>query len=220
MRFSALAFDLDGTLYPAYRLNFRLVPFILKEQRLMRAMDRARKQLRRDTAYDGDFYDLQARLMGEMLDEPYEVLKEKIERLIYRGWEPLFKKVRLFPHLRESLDAFRNAGIKMGLLSDFPPETKLENLKLGGYWDVVLCSEAVGRLKPDPASFLELASRLETPADRILYVGNSVIYDVGGARNAGMKTALIRSRWKRPALEFIPDFVFYDYRQLRDYVLS
>ncbi|MCL2070507.1 MAG: HAD family hydrolase [Treponema sp.] len=220
MKFSALAFDLDGTLYPAYRLNFRLIPFVLKEQRHMRAMDKARKYLRKGGAYEGDFYEKQAALMAQMLGESGEKVKERNERLIYRGWEPLFKKVRPFPHLRETLDAFRGAGIRMGLLSDFPPETKLENLKLSGYWDVMLCSEVVGRLKPDPASFLELARRMETPAEQILYVGNSVPYDVGGARNAGMKAALIRPRWKRRAPGLLPDFVFHDYRQLRDYVLN
>jgi putative hydrolase of the HAD superfamily len=220
VKFSALAFDLDGTLYPAYRLNFRLVPFLLKEQRHMRAMDKARKYLRESGAYEGEFYEQQAALMAEILGQSAEKIKERNERLIYRGWEPIFKKVRPFPHLRETLDAFQRAGIRMGLLSDFPPETKMENLKLSAYWDTMLCSEVVGRLKPDPASFLELARRLEIPPQQILYVGNSVPYDVGGARNAGMKSALIRPGWKKKAPRLIPDFVFHDYRQLREYVLN
>ena len=220
MKFSALAFDLDGTLYPACRLNFRLLPFLLKEQRLLRAMNRARMQLRNSGAYEEDFYETQARLMAEILNEPAEKVKERTERLVYRGWEPLFKKVRLFPHARECLDAFRKAGIRLGLLSDFPPEAKLEHLRISDCWEAVLCSERVGRLKPDPASFLELASRMGTPPEQILYVGNSVSYDVAGAHNAGMKAALIRPKWKKSHLQAAPDFVFYDYRQLRDYVLN
>ena len=221
MRFSVIGFDLDGTLYPEYRLNVRLIPFLLKDQRLLRAMGRARAMLRENGLYEGDFYDLQARLMGELLNEPAEKLIERTERLIYRGWEPHFKKISLFHHVRETLDAFRKERIKMGLLSDFPPETKLENLKIGGYWEAVICSERVGRLKPDPAPFLELASRLKTEPKNILYVGNSVSYDVKGARGAGMKTALIRPGWKkRPSPEDAADFTFHDYRQLCDYVLS
>ena len=219
MRHSAVAFDLDGTLYPAYRLNLRLLPFLLRNQRLLRAMNRARKHLRRTAAYEGEFYGLQARLMGEILNQDPQKVMEKNERLIYRGWEPFFKKIKLFPHLRETLDAFRKAGIQMGLLSDFPPEKKLENLALSDYWDLTLCSEQVGRLKPDPASFLELARRMGKEPQDILYVGNSVSYDVQGAQRAGMKAALIRPRWKRPPSTAEPVFVFYDYRQLRDYVL-
>jgi len=219
-KFSAVAFDLDGTLYPDSRLFFRLIPFVLKNFRLMRAMGKARSSLRKSGEYAGDFYQQQARLMAEILEEDAERVKEKTERLIYRGWEPLFKKVRLFPHVRETLDAFRRAGIRLGLLSDFPPLTKLQNINLAGYWDATLCSEQSGRLKPDPLSFLELAQKMGKEPHEILYVGNRVEYDVQGAHAAGMHAALILPWWKkRPDVTGQPFFVFSDYRQLRDYVL-
>ena len=225
MKFPAVAFDLDGTLYPNFRFYLRLIPFLAKEQRLLRALDKARGRLRESGDYGGDFYDLQARLMGEILKQPAEIVKERTERLIYRGWEPHFKKVKLFSHVRETLDAFRNQGIKTGLLSDFPPETKLKNLKLDGYWDAVLCSEQSGRLKPDPKPFLDLAGLLKVRPEELLYVGNSSRYDVAGAFGAGMKTALVLPRWRgafgsRTSGPKAPDFIFFDYRQLRDYVLS
>ena len=230
MKFSALAFDLDGTLYPNYRLYFRLIPFILNEYRLLMALGKARTRLRNsynqsdsavplaDDPGGGDFYGNQARIMAEFLGEPAEKVMERNERIIYRGWEPHFKKIRLFPHARETLEAFRAAGIKLGLLSDFPPETKLRNLGISGFWDTIICSERVGYLKPHSAPFLELANRMETPPDQILYVGNSVPYDVEGARKAGMKAAHIRNWWGSGSKQ--ADFCFSDYRQLRDYVLS
>ena len=217
-RFSAVAFDLDGTLYPDFRLFFRLIPFSFKNYRLLRAMGKARAEMRKSSAHEGDFYERQARLMGEILGEETKKVKEKTERLIYQGWVPLFRNIKLFPHLRETLDAFRDAGIRMGLLSDFPPETKLETMKLTEYWDVMLCSEVSGRLKPDPLSFLELAGKMGKKPEEILYVGNKLSYDVEGAHAAGMKAALILPRWKKsPAA--CGAFVFSDYRQLRDFVL-
>jgi len=221
MKFTTVAFDLDGTLYHNFNLYVRLIPFLLKDQRLLRAMGRARDVLRQTGAYEGDFYVTQARLMGGFLHEPAEEVMEKTERLIYRGWEPHFRNLRLFPHVRETLDNFRKAGIKMGLLSDFPPETKLLNMELDGYFGTTVCSETTGRLKPDPLAFLELALRMKTEPQNILYVGNSVSYDVVGARNAGMKTALICSGWKkRFTAAGTADFCFSDYRQLIDYVLT
>jgi putative hydrolase of the HAD superfamily len=228
MKFTAVAFDLDGTLYPNYRLNIRLIPFILKEHRLLRAMDRARTKLRKSGEYENDFCGNQAKLMAGILGIPADEVREKTERLIYRGWEPFFKRIRLFPNVKETLEIFREKGIKLGLLSDFPPETKLKNLGISAYWHTVVCSEQVGRLKPDPAPFLELARSMETEAEQILYVGNSVSYDVVGARNAEMKSALIRPGWKKHFPASItrgessphPDFIFYDYRQLCDYVLN
>jgi putative hydrolase of the HAD superfamily len=224
LRFAAVAFDLDGTLYPDFRLFVRLIPFFLKENRLLMAMGKARKQLRysynNSVTAEENFYDIQARLMAEVLREPFEKVRERTERLIYRGWERHFKKIRLFPYVKETLDGFRREGIKMGLLSDFPPETKLEYLGVAGYWNEVVCSESSGRLKPDPLPFLELAKRMGLPPEQLLYVGNSVSYDIRGAGRVGMKTALIQSRWKRPFRQQVPDFVFSDYRQLLDYVLG
>jgi putative hydrolase of the HAD superfamily len=212
----AVAFDLDGTLYPNYRFYLRLVPFIFKEHRLLMAMGKARDALRK-AAHEGRFYDLQARIMAEILRDDPERVKAKTERLIYRGWEPFFRDVKLFEGVRETLEDFRSAGLKLGLLSDFPPEKKLEYLDIDKLWDVMLCSELTGRLKPDPAPFLELSRELGVPCDRILYVGNSVAYDVVGARGVGMKTALIAPRFRKNAPA---DFVFSDYRQLRRYVLT
>jgi putative hydrolase of the HAD superfamily len=230
-RFDGVAFDLDGTLYPNYRLYMRLIPFILREHRLLRALGKARNILRAETQ-DPDprgakrsFYTVQARLMGEILHRDPEIVQERVENLIYRGWEPLFKKISPYPQVRETLLALREKGITLGLLSDFPPEVKLENLKLAGLWDRVLCSEQVGRLKPDPAPFLELAKQLDLRVERILYVGNSVAYDIMGAKKAGMKAALIVSPLSRlsPLRKHHKgnaDFVYVHYRQLYDYVLS
>jgi putative hydrolase of the HAD superfamily len=236
VKFPAVAFDLDGTLYPNYSFYVRLVPFLLREQRYLRAFGKARDRIRAEEGNlaalncglpEGEmrFYERQASYMGEVLHARPELLIEKTEKMIYRGWEPLFKKVRLFPHVRETLKALKEAGVKLGLLSDFPPEAKLENLGLGGLWDMMLCSEAFGCLKPSPLPFLELAKGLGFAPGEVLYVGNSFRYDVLGAQKAGMKAAWVVSRFKvrRQAAgvneEPKANFVFSDYRQLRDYVL-
>jgi putative hydrolase of the HAD superfamily len=86
----------------------------------------------------------------------------------------------------------------------------------------VFCSERTGALKPSAHPFLELSAALGCPPDRVLYVGNHLVYDVEGAGRAGMKTALISrktSASKTSASKPAPDFIFHDYRQLRDFVL-
>jgi putative hydrolase of the HAD superfamily len=241
----ALAFDLDGTLYPDYRLNIRLIPFLLKEWKFLWAFGRARGILRAGregggplqapaenggvrAAGNGKFYAEQARLTAGILGADPLITGEKIERLIYRGWEPLFRKIRLFPRVRETLEAFRTAGLRTALLSDFPPENKLEYLGIAGLWDAVLCSERAGALKPDPLPFGELASALSLEPGQILYVGNSFRFDVAGAKRAGMKAAWLtgkaRGNRRAPAGKAGPgraaDFCFFDYRQLQKYVLG
>jgi putative hydrolase of the HAD superfamily len=217
----AVAFDLDGTLYPNYRLNVRLIPFILRNFPLLIAFGRARDRLRKDPGAfrpGEDFYTAQARIMASLLHhaDPEE-LKARVERLIYRGWESHFARIRLYPQVRETLERLRRGGLKLALLSDFPPKEKLRALGLEGLWDLVLCSEELGALKPDPLSFEILARNLGMEASRILYVGNSLSYDVRGAKNAGLMTAYINPWTRRPAEA---DFAFFSYRALGRFVLG
>jgi putative hydrolase of the HAD superfamily len=228
---SAVAFDLDGTLYPNYSLNARLLPFLIRHWRLMLAFGRARDKIRREQASPSetappslrpsmpDFYERQAQFVADQLKAQKEEIRERIDRLIYRGWEPIFLKIKPFPHVREILGELRAAGLKLGLLSDFPPATKLEYLGLSGFWDTVLCTESIGALKPAVQPFEELAKALGCKSGQILYVGNSGRYDVVGAKRAGMKAALLKT-----GLPVITgnkaDFAFRDYRQLRNFMLK
>jgi putative hydrolase of the HAD superfamily len=222
-KLGAVAFDLDGTLYPNYRLNFRLIPFVLREFPLLLAFGKARNRLRgkgypREFLLPGeDYYDAQARLTAAQLGiSDAAGIKEKLDRLIYRGWVPHFTKIKLHPYVRETLDKFRRRGLKLALLSDFTPEEKLKVLGLEDVWDLVLCSEVIGALKPDPLPFESLVRGLGLEASRILYVGNSLSCDIQGAKNAGLRTALIRPWGSRSRA----DFVFFDYRKLAQYVLG
>ncbi|MDR2943423.1 MAG: HAD family hydrolase [Treponema sp.] len=221
-----VAFDLDGTLYPNYRLHIRILPAILKQLPLVVAFGRSRNIIRKEqenlSIVQGDFYQYQADITAKLLSVPSDQLKEKIDALIYKAWEPPFKKIKPFKWVRETIDALWKAGFKLGLLSDFPPDTKLEYMGLNGFWDAVLCSETFGALKPHPLSFNKLADAMSLPPEKILYVGNSRAYDVAGANKAGMKTAWIKSPLfpgsglKKP----LPDFSFNNYRQLSDFMLN
>jgi putative hydrolase of the HAD superfamily len=242
-----VAYDLDGTLYPNYRLNRLLLPSILRGGRFLLAFGKARNIIRASqesksplvtepvpadmaALYGGpaawredaaDFYSVQARLAAGILKTDPAWALARAEHLVYRGWEPLFKHIKPFAGVRETLDAFRQAGLKQAVLSDFPPERKLEYMGLSGYWDALLCSERTGRLKPDPRPFEDLAAALGLPPERILYVGNSRPYDMAGAKRVGMRTALIRFPSRAQGQARGPaDFIFNNYRQLLKYVLS
>jgi len=224
---SAVAFDLDGTLYPNYRLNIRLLPFLFWRCRFMLAFGRARNIIRLEQEAQAaaqpfsriDFYDRQAQLVAGQLKAQKEEIRKKIDRLIYRGWEPLFRKIKPFPHVKEILGELKAAGMKLGLLSDFPPDIKLEYLGLSGLWDTVLCTESIGALKPAILPFRELANALGCPPEQILYVGNSRRYDVEGAKRSGMKAAFLNI-WFPVITGVKADFTFRDYRKLRNFMLQ
>ncbi len=223
----AVAFDIDGTLYPDFSLFARLLPFTLSHLNLMVNFGRVRDEIRDwQAAHPGeinaDFFSYQALLLSSKIGETPGRAAELLRTLIYEGWRPVFERVRPFPYLHETFDAFRASGLKLGLLSDFLPSQKGDVWGLAPKCDVVLGSEETGALKPSPIPFLSLAESLGVPPARVLYVGNSVSSDVRGASAAGMKTACVIGRVAALLGRKAPgaDISFHSYRQLRGIVLK
>ncbi|MDR3302736.1 MAG: HAD family hydrolase [Spirochaetaceae bacterium] len=217
-KFDAIAFDIDGTLYPNYRFYLRIMPCSVAHIPLLFAFRKMRK-IMRSVSYTEDFYDAQARVTAEILRKDPAAVKRQIDTCIYKLWQPHFQGLKPYRGVRETIEAFRRNGYKTAVLSDFPVGDKLEGMQLHGIWDVELCSEQIGQMKPALKPFQRLADELGCPPERILYVGNSVSFDICGAKNAGMSAALIRRRFSFSGTGGA-DFVFRDYRQLEQFVLG
>ncbi len=56
---------------------------------------------------------------------------------------------------------------------------------------IVTDSHVVGVAKPEPQIFDEAIAVMNVPRDRIAYIGDSFVNDVGGARNAGLNPLLL-----------------------------
>ena len=124
--------------------------------------------------------------------------------------------------LREFVTELKARNYPMGLLSDFPPVQKGDLWGMSHFFDVALCSEEAGALKPASEPFLELSKRMGSPPEKILYVGNSLRNDIVGARSVGMKTAYLLPKWRK-LLNIKPaeaDISFENYRQLQKIVLE
>jgi putative hydrolase of the HAD superfamily len=224
MRFDAVAFDLDGTLYPNASLYSLAWPSMLLKARAFTAFSEARdwmrrRGLRRDIRHPGsgaEFREAQAALVAERLGmRDAAKAAALIDQCFYRGVEELFAKVKPYRGMRDALDELGRAGLRLALLSDLPPARKLELMGLSGRFEAALCSEDSGFLKPARAPFHMLASALGLPPERILYVGNSKRIDVRGAKAAGMSAAIVSRRRIGEA-----DLSFYDWRRLVGFALA
>jgi putative hydrolase of the HAD superfamily len=224
MRFDAVAFDLDGTLYSALSLYAIALPGMIRKARSLVAFSAARRAMRAlgsDEAFRGsppkDGADFRAResvLVAASLGIAQPEAAAMIDRDFYRGVEELFARVRPFRGLEAALDALSRGGLRLAILSDLPPARKLELLGLGGRFEPLLCSEDSGFLKPSPKPFAMLAAALALPPRRILYVGNSPSIDLRGAKAAGMSAAIVSLRRVNGA-----DLSFYDWGKLVDFAL-
>jgi putative hydrolase of the HAD superfamily len=117
------------------------------------------------------------------------------ERFIIReGFMPPFSDVR------ETLEQLRARGLRLGILSNYPPhlEDTLKRHGLHGYFDFFIVSSLVGLEKPDPAIFELAVEQAGYPKEEILYVGDDLDDDIRGARNAGLDVILIDRYDRRP----------------------
>ncbi len=217
----AVAFDIDGTLYPASSLNIRLIPYVIRHLFFYLHYNKVRNILHR-TAPLPDFYEYQARLFARETGCTPGEAKSKITSIVYDGLKKYFKKIKPFKNVDEAFRLLKEKGYKIALLSDFPPEQKGDVWGLASCCDCVLGTEQIGALKPSKYPFGVLALSLKLNPEEILYVGNSVKYDLIGAKNAGMKTAVIACGLKKIFNKKLSqaDVVFSNYRQFIDILLK
>jgi putative hydrolase of the HAD superfamily len=213
MRIDAVAFDVDGTLYPRSLMYRRSVRLAARHPRFVWAFNQVRRTLRRLTHID-DFRRTQARLVAERLGLDPARAGDLVERIIYREWEDMLEGIRPFPHVESALERLRAAGLRLGVMSDYPVKRKLVYLGLHRGWLSSFCSEETGYLKPDRRPFARLAAELDVEPGRILYVGDSTTCDIEGAVAAGMRAARVGRRSPQA------DFSFKSYRELFDIVVE
>jgi putative hydrolase of the HAD superfamily len=152
----------------------------------------------------------QAEIIARNMNIPLKRASFLIQEIVYKKWDRYFKGIRLFPLVYETLKLLKEEGYKLGLLSDYPIQSKLEYLKIKDIWDCSTSSEVVNHLKPHPEPFRYIRRLLNVPFSDILYVGDRYSYDIIGAKGVGMMAAHFT---KKKVKNSIADITFSDYRE-------
>lgn len=107
------------------------------------------------------------------------------ENIVSRHWKP-FDDV---PPLLESLD---DLGIAYGAATNNVTDYQAHKLEQAGLpFDVVIGTDVIGKPKPHASMFLEGARQLGTDPHNTLMIGDDVINDGLGARDAGLISLLV-----------------------------
>jgi putative hydrolase of the HAD superfamily len=111
-------------------------------------------------------------------------------------WTDLIRR-RLAPRnpaVLETLTRCREAGIKIGLLSNAGPEVPaiFAEIGLGQLVDAPVFSAQVGAVKPDPVMYQTVCDRLGVHPHRCVFVGDGSDDELDGARRAGMAAVWLR----------------------------
>jgi len=105
----------------------------------------------------------------------------------YRELEP--EVCRTFPDVIPSLLTLRQMGLKIGILTDNPPDSQRQKLRRAGRLeelaDAIVLTREVGEEKPAPAGYLKIAQCLDLPPAVLAAVGDNPYRDAAGAMAAG-----------------------------------
>ncbi len=133
---------------------------------------------------------LEATMLGFFPNVP---LEESLE--IYRDYQRKYfiPSIRLFPCVRELLDALSQKKIKMALVTSrlkFTTDQALEHFDIGKYFQYVITADEVNRHKPDPLCANLALEALGAQPEQTIMLGDSPL-DMMCARNAGVSPVLV-----------------------------
>lgn len=101
---------------------------------------------------------------------------------------------------KETLEELKKEGYQLHIISNGFKEVqfiKLKNCELLHHFDVVLCSEEVGKTKPHISVFQEALNKAKADAQNSCMIGDDYEVDYLGALRAGMKAIFYNHQGKK-----------------------
>ena len=197
MKYQAVFFDLDNTLYSydqaharAYAATQRLAgrELALTPVQFDALHDRASEVLTRRCGGGPAIHD---RLLR------FQILLELLGRPVWTAtalagcyWGSFLQSLSPEPGALELLQTLRAMGMKLGIGTNMSVDMQLEKLRILGmtpYIDLLVTSEEVNAEKPDARLFALCAEKAGIEPGRCVFVGDSLAKDAAGAQAAGMQ---------------------------------
>lgn len=133
-------------------------------------------------------------LINRVDGEPDEALYRRAYPIFLEAYqENVCRDSHPYPGVREGLAALKEAGYRLGCVTNKPAcftEPLLKTLGIYDTFGIVISGDALPTKKPDPAPLLHAAGFFGVAPERSLMVGDS-ISDVRAARNAGFAVACV-----------------------------
>jgi pyrophosphatase PpaX len=182
MPFSVVLFDLDGTVINTNDLIVASFQHVLKEKL---GLDVPASTIYRH------FGEPLPRTMGRYAPGREVELSDFYRTFNLANHDSLVKQ---FEGMRETLDALRDAGIKLGIVTSKRVDVAQRGLTVcgfDGYFDTLVGMDETEKHKPEPEPILLALERLGgQPGAHVLMVGDST-FDILCGHNAGVATAAV-----------------------------
>ncbi len=199
VRWKALIFDVDGTLYEQGPVRRAVFCRILRAHwasplrgiqtlRALHAYRQAQESLRDAPPDVSDIARTQILLAGERVGGAADVISPWVSRWMEQ--EPLpYLMASMRDGVIELLQKAKTHGMRLAVFSDYPADRKLKAMGIADYFDVVVTAQdpEVQRLKPDPKGLELTLRRLGVQKHEAVYVGDRAEIDGVAASCAGIQ---------------------------------
>lgn len=122
----------------------------------------------------------------------------RIKTAVNAFFEDYLNSLEIRPCVKRLLNKV-STEYKLGMISNFTYApviyAGLRKLSINKFFNAILVSEAVGWRKPHMKIFEDALKRLGVKAEEAVYVGDSPLEDIKGAKASGMKTVFVPSQF-------------------------
>lgn len=169
---------------------------------------------------DAWFRVFQRRIFVDQLGLDADRFESLSERLFARFEDP--GSFVVYPGARELLEALRDRGLSIGLISNWSERLPqlLEALGLTPAFDFVLGSASLRMEKPERRIFEHALRLVDRPPGACLHAGDDLVCDAGGALGAGIQAVLVDHRGRLGTVQSMPCPVVSSLVELRDLILE
>lgn len=163
-----------------------------------------------------EFNDLYSLFLNKLKVTPTPGILGDMRNIYFRNFQQT-----IVPEAREVLLELR-PRYKLAVISNTmsgAPKLFLIKNRLLELFDAVVLSCDIGIRKPDPRIFQHALEKLNTKPDEALHVGDSLLYDVLGAKRAGMKAIWLK-KIKEENVDVKPDLTINNLSELPEAIKS
>lgn len=139
-------------------------------------------------------------------EAPEEDVRKALEYFLAYYREHMLDYTTLYPGVRETLDALRDNGIPMAVLTNKPvriSQAIVDGLGLSEHFQRVYGGNSFAEKKPHPVGIETLLKELGVSREEALMVGDSDV-DILTARNAGVRSCGVTYGFKPESLRSTP----------------
>ena len=211
MRFKAVLFDWDGTLYDSIDASFKIYEELFKKY--------ANLDLKCD--YFRETFIVDYHKYYAMHDIP-ESRWEEVDMYWLERFNEMESTIHLFPGVKKVLQKLLEKNIKIGLVSNGTGGRIKSEMKRNGIekcFSAVVTDDEIKDFKPNPIGVKHALGKIGVNASEAIYVGD-MAEDVQAGKNAGTSTAAVT--WGAHSLERLrpakPDYIIKNTRAILDIV--